>query len=438
MTTPGSPARRFIKDGALLPGDIVLTTTPAKLSATIRKVTSADISHAMLCVADGSVIDSTGEGVHARNPQWMVVEPGCAFHLLRPAAPVTSEQLQTLIRYAREQVSMPYTKVGAVQALLKKGRITRHQFCSRLVAQAYRAAGIPLVPDADRCTPAELLQSPLLVEVHDALRELTPAEEEALASRVDRTQLMRDVTNDLIAGARKIAPGIDTLNDIDLYLQAHPEADAALCQVLISSGYLDVWRGEEVRHPWQYSVEEMDRLPHAGMHQYCLGVISDETIGTNRFVFNRAGYRTLHAEFGLEYFRLKIELYSNVAAQHLQRVKTAADWLVKHGHMQKPAHIHLRPHTPEWFESLRSWDPVQAGMTQIIIEAAGSAEVCTVCGDDPASDYLLVHPAPAGPGTIRLCEDCYEIRSPDEPMTPLPEVAAADEAAAGAPAGGTP
>jgi hypothetical protein len=244
---------------------------------------------------------------------------------------------------------------------------------------------------------------------------------------------MRDVTNDLIAGARKISSDIDTLNDIDLHLQAHPEADAALCQVLISSGYLDVWRGEEIRHPWQYSVEEMDRLPHADMHQYCLGVISDETIGTNRFVLNRAGYRAWHAEFELEYFRLKTELYSNVAAQHVQRVKTAAGWLVKHGYMQRTADIHPRPHTPEWFESLRSWDPIQAGIAHATIEAAGSADVCTVCGDEPASDYLLVHPAPAGPGTIRLCEDCYGIQSPDEPMKLLSDAAVASSASTGAP-----
>jgi len=48
------------------PGDIVLTTTPEPVSQTIRMVTGADISHAMICGAKSSVIDSTGDGVHAR------------------------------------------------------------------------------------------------------------------------------------------------------------------------------------------------------------------------------------------------------------------------------------------------------------------------------------------------------------------------------------
>jgi hypothetical protein len=31
----------------------------------------------------------------------------------------------------------------------------------------------------------------------------------------------------------------------------HPEADAALCQRLHTPGYLDVWRGEDLRNPRQ-------------------------------------------------------------------------------------------------------------------------------------------------------------------------------------------
>lgn len=420
MTLGSKPRPRFIKGGALQPGDIVLTTTLAKLSAAIRKVTKSDISHAMLCVADQSVIDSTGEGVQARNLQWMRIEPGCAFHLLRSAQPLSVDQLATIIRYVRERVSMPYTKVGAVQALRKKGEVTRHQFCSRLVAQAFREAGVHLVPDADRCTPAELLDSPLLVEIHDVLQEVSSEEEAARASHVDRTQLMRDVTNNLVSGARTISPTIETLNDIDEYLKQHPEADAALCQILQTSGYLDVWRGEELRNPWQYDVEELENLPYAHALQYCMSMMNEELAGPNRFVYNRAGYRLWYTETGIEYFRLMVELYSQVAEQHAQRLKAARDWLSRHGHIEQVEKRRLRPHTAEWFASLRTWDPVQALMAEAAIKAAGSAEVCTVCGDDPAKDYEVLQPAPAGPGTIRLCNDCYGIRSPQEPMAPFP------------------
>ncbi len=60
---------RVFVAGLIQPADIVLTTTPERLSQTIRKVIGSDISHAMICVGNSSVIDSTGDGVHARNLQ---------------------------------------------------------------------------------------------------------------------------------------------------------------------------------------------------------------------------------------------------------------------------------------------------------------------------------------------------------------------------------
>lgn len=68
----------------------------------------------------------------------------------------------------------------------------------------------------------------------------------------------------------------------------------------------------------------------------------------------------------------------------------------------------LQPHTPEWFEALRASNPMQAAATEQVIDLAGTDEVCSVCGDDPATDYRVT---PSGaPGTMRLCDDCRDIR----------------------------
>jgi hypothetical protein len=58
------------------------------------------------------------------------------------------------------------------------------------------------------------------------------------------------------------------------------------------------------------------------------------------------------------------------------------------------------------------WDPVKAAMTRFVVGKAGRDDVCSVCGDDPASDYRLekaLRPA-GGPDTLRLCDDCVGIR----------------------------
>jgi hypothetical protein len=64
----GSGGVKKLKESALQIGDIVLTTTTAKMSKGIRSFTRSDISNVMVYVEAYSVIDATGEGVHAHVP----------------------------------------------------------------------------------------------------------------------------------------------------------------------------------------------------------------------------------------------------------------------------------------------------------------------------------------------------------------------------------
>ena len=119
--------RVFLVD-LIQPGDVVLTTTPEPMSQTIRKVTGVDISHAMICVGKSSVIDSTGDGVHARNLGRIILEPGCAGHVLRPVKPLTTDQLRAVISFARAEVGTRYTMTGAAKSVLAGFGGGRRQF----------------------------------------------------------------------------------------------------------------------------------------------------------------------------------------------------------------------------------------------------------------------------------------------------------------------
>ena len=73
----------------------------------------------------------------------------------------------------------------------------------------------------------------------------------------------------------------------------------------------------------------------------------------------------------------------------------------------------IKPHTPEWFAALRSYDPRQALRIEQVTSLAGAEEVCGVCGDTPARDYEVLKPAPADNAvvTCRLCDDCLSMRN---------------------------
>ncbi len=424
MSASTTPRAQRFESSLIRPGDILLTTTPGKVSAVVRKATGSDISHAMLCVEDSSVIDSTDEGVQARNLMRFLIEPDCAAYVLRPVQALTEQQLWTVTSYARSRVGTRYTVVGAAKAILKGSAVGRRQFCSRLVAQAYREAGIQLAADADFCHPGELLDSPLLKQVEGVLREASPAEEAAWRRSEDKTQLMRDVSNALLTAARRVSAGIESINDIDEYLLANPKADEALSQALEASGYLYAWRSNTTADPWQYDIEKMEasRADPEALLDYCRRLLLSEQSGKNRYVINRGGYLALRARTGLRYFALMEQLYRHLATLHQRRVQTAIAWMTRRKMLELVSENHLRPHTPEWFASLQEWDPILAAMATKAIEIVGHAEVCSFCGDDPAHDYVLTEPEPGGPGTIRLCGDCYRIRAQEEPMRPFPGV----------------
>jgi hypothetical protein len=73
----------------------------------------------------------------------------------------------------------------------------------------------------------------------------------------------------------------------------------------------------------------------------------------------------------------------------------------------------LTPHTAEWFAALESCNPQQAAMTRQIIGLAKRDDACSVCGDDPASDYKVtgVQFSKDIGATTRLCDDCQGIRA---------------------------
>lgn len=401
-----------INDAVLRPGDIVLTTSTAKVSKGIRLATGGDISHAMVCVEGYSVIDATAEGVQARNTQRLVYDDVHPIHVLRLRGGLSKQELDAVLMFMRGHIGTQYSKTEAMKTALKGPRKpTKKQFCSRLVAQAFSHAGIELVSDANFCSPRELKDSSFLVPVPESTIPVT-AEEMALRDeRLDSTQIMRDAINAVLNGARKLNPAIQTFDDLDHHLIEHPEDDEAMSRVLTESGYLVLWKIEQTKNPWLYDLDLMSDGPTDQISAYCRSVVADEDT-PNRYIINRAGYRLYAHHHELLYFKLKAELYDILAALHHQRVKVAKAWLHTNGYAVPAEGPLLVPHSPEWFAALEQWDPPQAMMTRYIVETEGSVAVCSVCGDEPAADYALVEDERplGGPGTLRLCGDCLRIR----------------------------
>jgi uncharacterized protein YycO len=170
---------------ALRPGDILLTSTPGIAAAGIELMTLAPVSHAALYIGDGRVVEAVRSGVRERGIGELIAEESIALVLRDPD--LSGTQIRRIREYARQKLGAGFNFVGItvqvpyaisrkvcelplVAAALRDACIramgvfsqlapTEAQlFCSQLVLQAYRHAGVPLT-DADPriISPADIL-----------------------------------------------------------------------------------------------------------------------------------------------------------------------------------------------------------------------------------------------------------------------------------------
>lgn len=157
--------------------DIIVSTTGAAVSKTIQKGIGASVSHSMLYVGGGEVIEAIGTGVVRRPLQLALAEATLAMGLRRRN--LTDEKKAEVIGYAEgfQSQSLPYDKVGAIGSGMngKRGglasgvacsligvvgcsyssyKVWRNShsdqrdtafFCSELVARCFELADMPIV-----------------------------------------------------------------------------------------------------------------------------------------------------------------------------------------------------------------------------------------------------------------------------------------------------
>ncbi|WAH56995.1 hypothetical protein LZ023_29005 [Pseudomonas silvicola] len=253
-----------IDTSKLKKGDVILTTSIEPLSGKIRALTDSDISHAMIYVSDGSVMDSTSEGVQARNIQKMFYPDECAIHVLRLKATLTSADAKKIVNYVRSETGAPYSRLEAARSILNPTSSGgQNQFCSRLVARAYQCVGINLTDNPNFATPAQIQNSDLLEPVPGAVLDATEEDQRALEVMGDTTEQMRDVTDRLLQKIRTITKEARVVNDLPSLLVKNPKWDKKFLAAYKSSGYLEYWKVDVERFPWRYDYTEMVRFYHA-------------------------------------------------------------------------------------------------------------------------------------------------------------------------------
>ncbi|HBS21615.1 MULTISPECIES: YiiX/YebB-like N1pC/P60 family cysteine hydrolase [Thalassospira] len=403
----------------LKPGDIILTARAGKTGKAIRFSTQGSVSHAMLYVQRGSVIDSTPDGVQARNLQRELFDDEEEFFVFRLKEELPELRISQIVNFARSEIGTRYSKVEAARTVLggpKKPR-GRAEFCSRLVARSYQIAGVQLVPDHDYCSPEDLRNSPLLHELPDVSETVTDEEIKWLKKRHNPIQVMQEATNVVLDAARSFEGSVENLQDLDKLVMEHPKYDAVIARSYRDSGYLDVWKHELKTHPWRYDMVEMRQMQKIAdqdeLRAYSIDTIREAYSGGFRYACNLAYYKQQNNYAPRETFDQLITLYEMLVKIDQDRREVACAWLLENFPNDVGRYMErVVPHSELWFSIVDSVEPRLGALARFAIQSEQSLEICSACGDVPAIDYRIVNSAEAMPGvpSLRLCDDCHAIR----------------------------
>lgn len=164
----------LITVSALRPGDIIVSTTDAGVSAVIRAGIGSSVSHSMIYVGGSAVIEAIEEGVGRRPLAAALANAVLAIALRRRN--MTEKQRADVVKYATQFMWRPYDHVGAAgsgTSLARGGLLAalgcgislglcalgtagvannaklenadRAFFCSELVARCFELAGVPVL-----------------------------------------------------------------------------------------------------------------------------------------------------------------------------------------------------------------------------------------------------------------------------------------------------
>ncbi|MGJ8530110.1 YiiX/YebB-like N1pC/P60 family cysteine hydrolase [Maritalea sp.] len=325
--------KKRLNEKILKLGDVILTTSDAGISKLIRATTISPISHAMLYVGHCSVIDATGDGVHSANTQRLFFEQNNAVFALRLKEELDPSIAIKICNYVRERVGSEYATLEAGRAwqgLGSKG--SSKQFCSRLVAQAFAANGFDLVNNTNFCTPKKLLKSAKLVKVANATVDVADEEFQAWQAHPSGLDLMRQSTNHILTGARKIDKSIQHLRDVDKLVLENSKHDETIIQLYVESGFFEVWKTDHQINPWHYDTKLMAEVGNRnpdGVRWYCKSTLSEDSRTENRYVANATLYQHYQSLRPRKTIVMLMAFYQMLAEQHADRIDIAEDWLKK-------------------------------------------------------------------------------------------------------------
>lgn len=307
----------YIIDGLKLKkGDVILSKCDDDVSKIIREKTKSNYSHAAIYMGEYSIIESTGFGVHSNNIQRILYQKEDDVVVLRFHG-LTEKEFFSINITVRQQIGTSYSIKEALKVIdskKKKSLEPNRQFCSRLVAQAFDNAGIKVVDNINYCSPEDLLQSQIFSKIHNVLKKPSEAEISFASGKTilnDQTQ----ITKEYLEKVRDVTKSdLQDFNQINLFLGNNPHFDNILSELLINSGYLELWKYNLKKNPAYYNYDILLKQYPNSKERFFFAENYSKICKDlhNQHSISLAAMKHLYNQVPLNYYLLLINLYKNL------------------------------------------------------------------------------------------------------------------------------
>ncbi|MCS4312437.1 hypothetical protein M2397_002740 [Pseudomonas sp. BIGb0381] len=335
--------RKYILERSLLqPADIILTGDKGGVSLSVRAATISRYSHAAIYVGD-TTIEATMAGVFSKNPQRLIFDRPTDVLVLRAKRPLSELETRAICSYAQSKVGSLYALNEAITIKLRtllRHQDSKQQFCSRLVAKSYEHAEFDLMNlrNPAFCTPKQLALCKAFEPVKGVVRPASDAEVAFAESDDPAQENFRqiyewlDKVRALVNQKKELAEqwDIQTQNDVDPFLSAHPEYDSQISEYMQDSGYLEFYTIDARKNPFRYKadlfihqISQVEDIDEAIQDE-----LAKEVSLFNRYASNQHHFCEQFKEKNLKFFKLHIQLYNNMLSEILLRVLVIRDALV--------------------------------------------------------------------------------------------------------------
>lgn len=305
----------ILKIEDLCPGDIIMEKGEERFSQIYNQRYGTPYTHAKLYIGDGEYIDADGLTVKSQQVLRTLYQHKDDAIILRCKEKLSILQQSVIEAFARSEIGKEFHMPAKVYPIAKSDDTMEknREYCVRLVATAYEAAGVKIVETPLYCAPKDIIRSDRLHKL-DIELSLANKQDEEYANSTCVINNQEDVIWNLFAKIRNVTSAdIQTEEQFVIFLLAHPEYDDIVYESIKDDQYFTMLEDYHKDHPEEYNAKLLlDKYKENAIIKAYIVSTHAHDMQMGHWGMNLQTYKILQETYKLKTFSLFVNLYQTL------------------------------------------------------------------------------------------------------------------------------